>query len=112
MQSLVSDPRGLAKQVRVPAGRKSEVNPADIALQGRGWSSCQYRNSVAATDAGSGDTTDSLRLTGGDNEGFRAGINLEREELREVGRDRTETFSRPKRTELTEGHIVRVRREL
>ena len=35
MQSLVSDPRGLAKQVRVPAGRKSEVNPADIALQGR-----------------------------------------------------------------------------
>ena len=51
MQSLVSDPRGLAKQVRVPAGRKSEVNPADIALQGRGWSSCQYRNSVAATDA-------------------------------------------------------------
>ena len=87
MQSLVSDPRGLAKQVRVPAGRKSEVNPADIALQGRGWSSCQYRNSVAATDAGSGDTT-------------------------EVGRDRTETFSRPKRTELTEGHFVRVGREL
>ena len=38
---------------------------------------------MAATDAGSGDTTDSLRLTGGNNEGFRAGINLEREELRE-----------------------------
>ena len=75
MQSLVSDPRGLAKQVRVPAGRKSEVNPADIALQGRSWSSCQYRNSVAATDAGSGDITDShqwkLSVSGSQEETIR-----------------------------------------